>query len=130
LNDVFKYCKISSKPKKELKIMSEDFGSIIRQARKEKAYSQRVLAKLIGMDFTYLSKLENNRADYPPKEDVIRSIAKELDLDQEELIYLAGRIPKKETALLKQYYKSMPALFKRIRENPEFAEQIAQEENK
>lgn len=107
--------------------MSDDFGSIIRQARKEKAYSQRVLAKLIGMDFTYLSKLENNRADYPPKEDVIRSIAKELDLDAEQLVYLAGRIPKKETALLKQYYKAMPALFRKIRENPEFTEELIKE---
>ncbi len=110
--------------------MIEDFGSVIRQARKDKSYSQRVLAKLIGMDFTYLSKLENNRADYPPKEDVIRSIAKELELDQEELIYLAGRIPKKETALLKEHYKTMPALFRRIRENPEFAEKMFQQLDK
>ena len=107
--------------------MKDDFGVLIRQARKEKKYSQRELAKLLKIDFTYLSKLENNRADYAPKEEVIRGLARHLDLDQEELIFLAGRIPQQEEDLLKQHYKSMPALFRRMRENPEFARQVLQE---
>jgi HTH-type transcriptional regulator, competence development regulator len=107
--------------------VSEDFGKLIRQARKVKNYSQRELAKILEIDFTYLSKLENNRADYAPKEDVIRGLARNLDLDEEELIYLAGRIPHQEEELLKQHYKSMPALFRRMRENPDFAEKVLQE---
>lgn len=107
--------------------MSEDFGKLIRQARKGKSYSQRELAKILKIDFTYLSKLENNRADYAPKEDVIRGLARSLDLDEEELIYLAGRIPHQEEELLKQHYKSMPALFRRMRENPEFAQKVLQQ---
>jgi HTH-type transcriptional regulator, competence development regulator len=107
--------------------MSEDFGKLIRQARKVKNYSQRELAKILQIDFTYLSKLENSRAEYAPKEDVIRGLARNLDLDEEELIYLAGRIPHQEEELLKQHYKSMPALFRRMRENPEFAEKVLQE---
>lgn len=107
--------------------MDQNFGKLIRQARKEKGYSQRELAKRLGLDFTYLSKLENNRADYPPKEDVIRALAKNLDLDEEELIYLAGRIPQQEEDLLKQHYKAMPSLFRRMRENPEFAQRVFQE---
>ena len=104
--------------------MSQDFGKLIRQSRKEKGYSQRELAKILKIDFTYLSKLENNRADYAPKEDVIRGLARNLDIDEEELIFLAGRIPHQEEELLKQHYKSMPALFRRMRENPEFAEKV------
>jgi HTH-type transcriptional regulator, competence development regulator len=107
--------------------VDQNFGIIIRQARKEKAYSQRELAKRLGLDFTYLSKLENNRADYPPKEDVIRALARNLDLDEEELIFLAGRIPQQEEELLKQHYKTMPSLFRRMRENPEFAQKVLQE---
>lgn len=107
--------------------MSNDFGILIRQARKEKKYSQRELAKLLKIDFTYLSKLENNRADYAPKEEVIRGLARHLDLDQEELIFLAGRIPQQEEDLLKQHYKDMPALFRRMRENPEFAQRVFRE---
>ncbi len=107
--------------------MSDDFGQLIRQARKDKGYSQRELAKLLQIDFTYLSKLENNRADYAPKEEIIRGLARHLNLDEEELIFLAGRIPQQEEDLLKQHYKEMPALFRRMRENPEFAQKVFRE---
>ena len=107
--------------------MKHDFGNLIRQARKDCKYSQRELAKLLKIDFTYLSKLENNRADYAPKEEVIRGLAKHLNLNEEELIFLAGRIPQQEEDLLKQHYKDLPALFRRMRENPEFAERVFRE---
>lgn len=107
--------------------MLQSFGRLIRQARKDRGYSQRDLAKLVGLDFTYLSKLENDRADYPPKESVIRSLATHLTLDAEELIFLAGRIPERDEEFLKQNYREMPALFRRMRENPEFARQVFQE---
>ena len=107
--------------------MPNDFGKLIRQARKDQGYSQRELAKLLKLDFTYLSKLENNRADYAPKEEVIRGLARNLDLDEEELIFLAGRIPHQEEDLLKQHYKDMPVLFRRMRENPEFAQRVFRE---
>ncbi len=71
--------------------------------------------------------MENNRADYAPKEDVIRGLAKHLKLNEEELIFLAGRIPQQEEDLLKQHYKDMPALFRRMRENPEFAQRVFRE---
>ena len=92
------------------------FAQKIKQARKDKGYSQRKLAQLIGIDFTYLSKLENNRGDYPPKEDKIRALAEHLELDADQLTFLAGRIPEHDLELLKQHYKAMPALFRRIRE--------------
>ncbi|MFB2882288.1 helix-turn-helix domain-containing protein [Floridanema aerugineum] len=107
--------------------MEHTFGKLIREARKDKGYSQRELSKLLGLDFTYLSKLENDRADYSPKEDVIRSLARNLDLDEEELIFLAGRIPQRDENFLKQHYQSMPALFRRMQENPEFAQKIFRE---
>ncbi|MEA5420318.1 helix-turn-helix transcriptional regulator [Spirulina sp. CCNP1310] len=106
--------------------MNNAFGKLIRDRRKDKGYSQRKLAALIKIDFTYLSKLENNRAEYAPKEDVIRNLARYLDLNPEELIFLAGRIPHQEEAFLSQYYKSMPMLFRRMRENPEFAREVFQ----
>ena len=107
--------------------MAKSFGQLILQARKEKGYSQRDLAKLVGLDFTYLSKLENDRADYAPKEDAIRKLAEHLELDAEELVFLAGRIPERDEEFLKQNYKEMPALFRRMQENPEFAQKIFNE---
>ena len=100
------------------------FGQVIKDARKNKGLSQRKLASLMGIDLTYLSKLENNRADYPPKEGLISLLAKNLDLNEEELIFLAGRIPQRYEEVLKQYYQTMPVLFRRLRENPVLTEEI------
>lgn len=104
--------------------MKQTFGQVIRQARKDKGYTQRQVAKMLRIDFTYLSKLENDRADYPAKEDVIRSLAQKLDQDEEELIFLAGRTPAHYEEFLKQHYQELPILFRRMLENREFAEQI------
>lgn len=107
--------------------MVQGFGQQIRKARKEKGYSQRDLAKLVDLDFTYLSKLENDRADYPPKEDAIRKLAEHLELDAEELVFSAGRIPERDEEFLRQNYKAMPALFRRMQENPDFAQKVFNE---
>ena len=100
------------------------FGKLVKKARKNKGYSQKELAKILGIDFTYLSKLENHRADYPPKEEVIRGLAHYLGLDKDELMFLAGRIPQRDEEWMKQHYKNMPTLLRRMRENPEFAEKV------
>jgi HTH-type transcriptional regulator, competence development regulator len=104
--------------------VNKTFGQLIRDARKDKGYSQRELAVLVKLDFTYLSKLENDRADYAPKEDVIRNLAIQLDIDPEELVFLSGRIPERDEQLLKQNYKEMPTLFRRMQEDPQFARSI------
>lgn len=104
-----------------------NFGSVIKEARKKNGYSQRELAQILGIDDTYLSKLENNRGEYAPKEDLIRYMALYLSLDEEELIFLAGRIPAEDEDLIKQHYQNMPLLFRRMRENPEFAAKIFQQ---
>lgn len=107
-------------------MLTQTFGQLIRQARKDKGHSQRSLAALVKLDFTYLSKLENERAEYPPKEEVIRSLAQHLDLDAEQLICLAGRIPQRYEELLKNNSSEMPVLLRRLRENPEFAKKVFQ----
>lgn len=112
--------------------MSQTFGKVIRQARKDKEYSQRELAKLIGVDYTYLSKLENDHAGYPPSEDVIESLARHLDLTErkDELRRLAGRITPDDAKVFEELvkkYKQMPALLRRMRDEPEFAQKLLQE---
>jgi HTH-type transcriptional regulator, competence development regulator len=104
--------------------VKQTFGQVIRQARKDKGYTQRQVAKMLRIDFTYLSKLENDRADYSAKEEVIRSLAQKLDRDEEELIFLAGRTPARYEEFLKQHYQELPMLLRRMLENREFAEQI------
>lgn len=107
--------------------VSQTFGKIIRQARKDKEFSQRELAKLIAVDYTYLSKLENDHAGYPPSEDVIHKLALHLDLNEEELRHLAGRITPDDAKVFEELvkkYKQMPALLRRMRDEPEFAKKL------
>jgi transcriptional regulator with XRE-family HTH domain len=68
------------------------FGERVRELRKEQRVSQRDLAGRAGIDFTYLSKIENGRAE-PPSEDAIRRIAEELDTNADSLILLADKFP-------------------------------------
>ncbi|MDJ0694138.1 helix-turn-helix transcriptional regulator [Mastigocoleus sp. MO_188.B34] len=111
--------------------MSQTFGKLIRQARKQKEYSQRELAKLVGVNYTYLSKLENDHAGYPPSEDVIDLLAINLDLreQKDELRRLAGRITPDDAKVfedLVKQYKQMPALLRRMRDEPKFAQEVLQ----
>ena len=69
-----------------------NFGERVRELRKEQGMSQRELADRAGIDFTYLSKIENGRME-PPSEEVIRRVAGALDTDADELIVLADKFP-------------------------------------
>lgn len=107
------------------------FGKLIRQARKDKDLSQRDLAKLVGVNYTYLSKLENDHAGTPPSEEVIHKIAEHLELNAQELQYLAGRITPEEAKVfedfIKHNYQEMPVLFRKMRNNPNFAKNLLDE---
>ena len=78
-----------------------EFGQRLRELRKQSNLSQRDLATQIGIDFTYLSKIEGGRLD-PPSENVIRRIAQALHTDEDELINLAGKVPKELKAVLEE----------------------------
>ena len=47
------------------------------------------------MNFTYISKIENEKLDFAqfPGEELIRKLAKALDADEAELLILAEKIP-------------------------------------
>ena len=74
---------------------SLQFGKRIRQLRLENDLSQRDLASKVDIDFTYLSKIENNRAA-PPSDAVIRKLATVLNADVEELLALAAKVSQDE----------------------------------
>lgn len=86
------------------------FGRTIRDLRKRKGISQKELADRAGIDFTYISKIENNRMP-PPSEKTIRAMARTLETDADELIRLAGKVP---TDLV-DFLISDPAAIKALR---------------
>ncbi|GAA3405829.1 helix-turn-helix domain-containing protein [Paenibacillus hodogayensis] len=71
--------------------MSE-FGELLRSLRKQHKITQRQLAALVGIDFTYISKIESGTMD-PPAEDKIIRIAEVLQVEPEQLILKAKKVP-------------------------------------
>jgi len=78
-----------------------EFGRRLRELRKQKNISQRELATQVGIDFTYLSKIEGGRLA-PPSEAVIQQLAQALEADENELINLAGKVPKDLKTVLEE----------------------------
>lgn len=70
--------------------MSE-FARLIQNKRKEKKYTLEELANKLGVDRSYISKLENDRVP-APSVNFIRRISGALSIDFEQLSLLAGRI--------------------------------------
>lgn len=70
-------------------------GQRIREIRKSRNLTQRELADRVGINFTYLSRVENDRLDdeQTPREETLQRIARALDADPDELLLLARRIP-------------------------------------
>lgn len=70
----------------------ETLGSTIQRLRRERGLTQRQAADRLGVDFTYLSKIENGRGE-PPGEETVRKLSELLETDVEELLALAGKVP-------------------------------------
>jgi transcriptional regulator with XRE-family HTH domain len=83
----------------------QTIGQIFRDVRKERGLTQRQTAELLVIDFTYLSKIENDRSTAPGLE-LLSRFAAEFDQDIDMLLLASGRLPEWMTA--------------RILEKPEF----------
>lgn len=67
----------------------DTFGKRVRELRLAGRLSQKRLAGAAGIDFTYLSKIENGHRR-PPRPGVIRALAAALSVGEEELLAAAG----------------------------------------
>ena len=72
--------------------MTETFGQYLRGKRREAGISQRELATRISVDFSYISKLENDRLP-PPSASTVVSIAEALSAPRDEFLARVGKIP-------------------------------------
>jgi transcriptional regulator with XRE-family HTH domain len=111
--------------------VNQTLGNCVWVARRKKGLSQRELAALLKIDFTYLSKIENNHTDYPPSPEVIESLAHHLSLDANELHGLSGRIDPELFRLARElvmtYPREMCTLFRKMRDDPGFAQKLMKE---
>ncbi len=100
-----------------------NFGSRIRQLRIAKGVSLRDFAEMIGINFTYLSKIENGKVE-PPSEDKIRMIAQELGEDEEEMLGLAGKFSSEKMRRAVEKEPNVGRLLRRIQSRNLTSEQI------
>lgn len=70
----------------------ESFGSLLREKRRDAAISQRDLAAKAGLDFSYISKLENDRVP-PPAADTIVTLCRILGIQAQDLLAASGKLP-------------------------------------
>jgi transcriptional regulator with XRE-family HTH domain len=71
------------------------FGETVRQLRHAKQLTLRELADRVGVGFTYISKIENNKLEegHGPSEKLIHKLAAQLDAHEDELLLLAEKVP-------------------------------------
>jgi transcriptional regulator with XRE-family HTH domain len=72
---------------------STPFGDRVKARRNELGLTQRDLASRAGLDYTYLSKIENGRLEHTPSIRTIQGLARALQLDELELMDLANKVP-------------------------------------
>jgi len=68
------------------------FGEALRTVRREANVSQRALANGAGVDFSYISKLENGHLPAPAADTVVK-ICEVLGVPPERLLSLTGKLP-------------------------------------
>jgi transcriptional regulator with XRE-family HTH domain len=84
--------------------------------RRAAGLSQRVLAARAGLDFTYISKVENGRLP-PPAADTIVALSRVLDSPPEDLLALTRKIP----SVVHRTVSASPAAQQFLREAQELA---------
>jgi len=68
-------------------------GEHIKELRRQRHLTQRQLAEQAGIDFSYLSKIENNRLEHTPSIKTLQDLARILEVDELELMELANKVP-------------------------------------
>ena len=90
------------------------FGEYLRRERQRRyehdaAFSLRAMATRVGIEPSYLSKVERGQQP-PPSEQTISRLAEDLDLDPDVLLALAGKV----SSDLQRVIMKRPNLFAQI----------------
>lgn len=103
----------------------EGFGQFVRERREARRredprYSLRQVAERVGIEPSYLSKVEREQVP-PPSEETILRLARELEVDPDLLLALAGKV----SSDLKAVIRRRPVLFgevlRELRDLPDHA---------
>ena len=103
--------------------MAKEFGGYVRDARErlredDRAFSLRQVAERVGIQPTYLSKLERGELA-PPSEQTIKRIAAELDLDPDVLLAMAGKVSSDLRAIICKRPELFSSLLRQMKNMPD-----------
>lgn len=104
--------------------MSE-FGAYLRKTREARretdaAFSVRQVAGRIGVQPSYLSKVERGEQP-PPSEQTILALARELDEDPDVLLALAGKVSRELQLIIQRRPKLFAELIRQLKDAPDHA---------
>jgi transcriptional regulator with XRE-family HTH domain len=77
-----------------------DFGSLLKALREKTGLSIKRLAPELDVNYTYLSKLENNKVN--PSEELVDRMARYFAYSKEELLLAANKIPEDVLKILRE----------------------------
>src|SRR5215510_2846549 len=104
--------------------MSNALGKYLRKARTEKqlregnAFSLRQLAGRIGVEPSYLSKIERG-LEPRPSEETTKALAKELGEDPDMLLAMAGKVSSDLQAIIRKRPKLFSQLIRELKNAPD-----------
>ena len=75
------------------------FGSTLRGLRQNRGIGIKGLARDLGVNYTYVSKMENDKGI--PSTDTVQRIAAYFNYDEDELMLSAGRVPPEVLRILR-----------------------------
>jgi len=89
---------------------STSFGSRIRDLRYQRGIGIKKLAPELGVDYSYLSRLENEKV--LPSAEIIDRLSKYFNQDKDELMLLADKVPKDIMQILREHPREALALLR------------------
>jgi len=76
------------------------FGEILRQLRVDRGQGIKKLAPELGVNYSYLSKLENGNIG--PSAELVVRVADYFNYDRNRLLLSAGKVPEEILAILRE----------------------------
>jgi HTH-type transcriptional regulator, competence development regulator len=106
-------------------ISSRTLGSFLRERREalredDPRYSVRQVAQRIGIEPSYLSKVERDEGS-PPSEETLRRLATELGVNADVVLALAGKISKDLLETIRRRPLLFSELIRELRDMPDHA---------
>jgi transcriptional regulator with XRE-family HTH domain len=101
------------------------FGGYVRERRealraRDKEFSLRKLAARIGVEPSYLSKVERGQ-EPPPSETRIRALARELGEDPDVLLALAGKVSSDLQEVIRRRPQLLAQVIRELKDMPDHA---------